>query len=62
MGWLKEKVYATEVRNREDLVCCIWEAAENIRYQPRLMFNVMNSVWHCCEVCLNAVGSHFKQL
>lgn len=50
------------MHNREDLVYLIREAADDIRRQSRLMFNVLKSFRCRCKACMNSEGGQCEQL
>ncbi|KAJ4432633.1 hypothetical protein ANN_21256 [Periplaneta americana] len=59
-GWMKEKVYQTEIASREELVAKINTAAMEIHQHG--MDNVQRDVSRRAEACVRARGGHFEHL
>jgi hypothetical protein len=60
VGMHEGNVYATEVRDRDDIINRIESAAEDV--VPRQVVPVRASIRRRCEVCVQAEGGHFEHL
>jgi len=58
-GTLKDKVYRTEVTSLEELVQRITNSVAEIRQSAQEIFDVISSIRHRCEACINVQG-HFE--
>ncbi|KAJ8915280.1 hypothetical protein NQ315_014788 [Exocentrus adspersus] len=61
-GYLKDKVYATPVLTRDDLVQRIQEACNEMRQNPNQVSDAVNSLIRRCHKCIEVGGQHFEQL
>ncbi|KAJ8910938.1 hypothetical protein NQ315_014358 [Exocentrus adspersus] len=62
VGYLKDKVYATPVPTRDDLVQRIQEACNEMRQNPNQVSDAVNSLIRRCHKCIEVGGQHFEQL
>jgi hypothetical protein len=58
----ERKVYATEVRDRDDLSSRTEVAAADIRKLPRQLATVRGSIRRRCEMCVQEEGGNFEYL
>ncbi|XP_011864749.1 PREDICTED: uncharacterized protein LOC105560328 [Vollenhovia emeryi] len=61
-GYMKDRVYATEITCRDILLQRIDAAAADIRQQNGLLDSVHNAIRERARACLRARGEHFEQL
>ncbi|KAJ8912097.1 hypothetical protein NQ315_012846, partial [Exocentrus adspersus] len=61
-GYLKDKVYATPVLTRDDLVQRIQEACNEMRQNPNQVSDAVNSLIRRCHKCIEVGRQHFEQL
>lgn len=61
-GYLKDKVYATPVNTREELIQKIREACEELRANQNFINAATHSLVRRCQKCVEVEGLHFEQL
>ncbi|KAJ8913308.1 hypothetical protein NQ315_010976 [Exocentrus adspersus] len=59
-GYLKDKVYATPVLTRDDLVQRIQEACNEMRQNPNQVSDAVNSLIRRCHKCIEKFSSYRK--
>ncbi|KOX70245.1 hypothetical protein WN51_05523 [Melipona quadrifasciata] len=59
-GTLKEKVYSTEVRTRDELITKINIACEEIRQNRNQLKSTINSITRRYQICVNKGGYRFE--
>lgn len=61
-GYLKAKVYSTEINSLEDLIQGIDDACEEIRANPLMIRRATQNILKRAHKCIEQNGGHFEQL
>jgi len=61
-GYVKDRVYQTEVESPEDLVARILAVAQEIKNSPDMLRRVRESMLRRCNACIERDGRSFEQI